>query len=132
MDGLPGILEHLSDRVLGQPIDLEVGLDLLQLLSDGQVAAGVTEPDRRREVERLLPAVHAPGPYVTCHGHLLDLVDELANGAVDLDRLPCRREMTGALDDEEIAPGELGKGPAPLDVLAHVAVAVDGEGGSRQ
>ena len=35
-----------GDRVLGEPVDLHVGLPSLQLLHDRQVAAGVTQPDR--------------------------------------------------------------------------------------
>ena len=42
----PGVLEHRGDGVLGEPIDLEVGMVLAQLGGDRDVTPGVTEPDR--------------------------------------------------------------------------------------
>ena len=52
VDPLPLRLEHCRHRVLGEPVDLEVGVQLPQLLGDCDVAPGVPEPDRRRDVER--------------------------------------------------------------------------------
>ena len=37
--------EHLGHRVLRQPVDLEVGVQLAQLVGDGDVALGVAEPN---------------------------------------------------------------------------------------
>jgi hypothetical protein len=45
VDRLVGGLEDGCDRVLCQPIDLQVGLDHTQLLGDGQIAPGMTETD---------------------------------------------------------------------------------------
>ena len=56
VDTLALRFQHSRDRVLGQPVDLEVGASRGQLLGDGDVAPGVAEPDRRREVQR------SPGP----------------------------------------------------------------------
>ena len=42
----PALPQELGDRVLGQPVDLEPGRWLAQLVGDRQVAPGVAEPDR--------------------------------------------------------------------------------------
>ena len=55
MDALAGVGQHPGHRVLGQPVDLEVGVQLAQLLGDGDVAPGVAEADRRRDEERPPP-----------------------------------------------------------------------------
>ena len=46
VDALALGVEHGGDRVLGQPVDLEVGAQPFELLGDGDVTAGVAEPDR--------------------------------------------------------------------------------------
>jgi hypothetical protein len=51
VDGLARVAEDASHGVLGEPYDLEVVAADAQLGSDCEVAAGVTEPDGRREVE---------------------------------------------------------------------------------
>ena len=52
----PARLEHRGHRVLGEPVDLEVGMQLAQLVGDRDVALGVAEADRRGDVERALAA----------------------------------------------------------------------------
>ena len=52
----PSALEHGGDRVLREPVDLEVGDELAQLVRDGDVALRVAEPDRRGDVEGALAA----------------------------------------------------------------------------
>ena len=54
MDALAAGLEQARHRVLRQPVDLQVGMQLAQLARDGDVAAPVPEADRRGEIERLL------------------------------------------------------------------------------
>ena len=51
VDPLAAGLEHRRDRRLGQPVDLEVGSEDAELVGDGDVALGMTEADRRRDVE---------------------------------------------------------------------------------
>ena len=46
VDPLAARLEHRRDRVLGEPVDLEVRVELAQLVGDRDVALGVPEPDR--------------------------------------------------------------------------------------
>ena len=62
MDPLAARLEHRRHRVLGEPVDLEVGVELAQLVGDRGVALRVAEPDRRGDVERALPARLAARP----------------------------------------------------------------------
>ena len=52
-------VQHGGHRVLGQPVDLEIGAEPLQFLGDGHVAAGVAEPDRRGQVQGP-PGRHGP------------------------------------------------------------------------
>ncbi len=54
VDPLALRLEHRGDGMLGEPVDLDVGTELLELLGDGDITPGVAEPDRRRQVERPL------------------------------------------------------------------------------
>ena len=52
----PQRLEHARDRVLREPVDLEVGVQRAQLARDRDVAPGVAEADRRGDVQRALAA----------------------------------------------------------------------------
>ena len=62
MDALAARLQHRGDRVLREPVDLEVGVELAQLVGDRGVALGVAEADRRGDVERALAARLAADP----------------------------------------------------------------------
>jgi hypothetical protein len=46
VDPLPRRPEHLGDRVLREPVDLQVRTQFAQLGGDGQVTPGVPETDR--------------------------------------------------------------------------------------
>ena len=59
MDPLPALLEHGRDRMLGEPVDLEIGVEFAQLVGDRDVALRVAKADRRGDVERAL-ATPAP------------------------------------------------------------------------
>ena len=83
MDSLAPPLEHRRDGVLGEPVDLEVGMELAQLVGDRHVALGMAEPDRRRDVERALAARLAAHPAARRLGGL----DEVAEQQVDLHRI---------------------------------------------
>ena len=61
VDALAARLEHGRDRMLGQPVDLEVGMELAQLVGDRDVALGVPEPDRGRDVQRPAAARQGAG-----------------------------------------------------------------------
>ena len=45
MDVLASGLEDGGDWVLGKPVDLQVGMQPAQLLGDGHIPAGVSQPD---------------------------------------------------------------------------------------
>ena len=62
VDPLAARLEHRRDRVLRQPVDLEVGMELAQLVRDRRVALCVAEPDRGGDVERAPAAGLAAHP----------------------------------------------------------------------
>ena len=47
---------------LGQPVDLQVGVQGPQLVGDRQVAADMAQPDRRADVQRTAPAVAGAAP----------------------------------------------------------------------
>ena len=62
MDPLAPLLQHCRDGALREPVDLQLGVELAQLVGDGSVALGVTEADRRGDVERALATRLAPHP----------------------------------------------------------------------
>ena len=62
VDPLAVGLEHLRDRVLGEPIDLEVGVQPPQFVGDRDVALRVAQADRRGDVQRPPPAGAGAGP----------------------------------------------------------------------
>ncbi len=62
VDPLAARLQHGGDRMLRQPVDLEVGMQLAQLVGDRRVTLCVAEPDRRGDVERALAARLAAHP----------------------------------------------------------------------
>ena len=62
MHRLARVFEHPGDRVLGQPIDLEVGMESSQLIGDCEVATGVAQADGGRDVERPLRSIPSTRP----------------------------------------------------------------------
>ena len=62
VDALAALFQHPGDRMLGEPVDLQVGVQLAQLVRDRRVALGVAEADRRGDVERALAARPARAP----------------------------------------------------------------------
>ena len=89
MDALAARLQHRRDRMLGEPVDLEVGMELAQLVGDRGVALGVAEPDRRGDVERALAARLAAHPAARRRRRL----HEVAQQQVDLDRVARVRDV---------------------------------------
>ena len=62
VDPLAAGLEHARDRVLREPVDLELRLERPQLARDRDVAPRVAEPDRRRDEQRALARRTARAP----------------------------------------------------------------------
>ncbi len=102
MNALAGFFEEGGDGVLGQPVDLEIGLQLAKLTGDGEIAARMAEADRRGEIERAL----AP-----CHGAAARdrfrvdaprrAVDEIADQPVHQHGIPRQRNMAGSRQGDE-------------------------------
>ena len=62
MDALALALQNLGHGVLGQPVDLEVRVELAELAGDRDVSLRVSQADRRGDVERALAARSPAGP----------------------------------------------------------------------
>jgi len=62
VDPLAVRLQDGGDRMLCEPVDLDVGAELAQLVRDGDVALGVAEADRGGDVERASPARQGARP----------------------------------------------------------------------
>jgi len=74
--------------MLGQPVDFQVGMEPAQRVGDGRVPAGVSQPDRRGEVQGALGPGAPPCPAARCSRPVrLEPVHELADEQVDLDRV---------------------------------------------
>ena len=68
MDPLAAAREHARHGILGEPVDLALGLERAQLARDRDVAPCVAEPDRRGHEERTLGAAHAAPPRRSSRG----------------------------------------------------------------
>ena len=123
MDPLAARLEHLGDRVLGEPVDLEIGVEPAKLLRYRDIAAGVAEPDRGGHIQRSPRSRPAPRPAPR-RGRR---ADEVAEQQVQLDRVAGVRDVAGALERHERAAGRVGQRPALPERPDQVGVAVDHE-----
>ncbi len=99
VDALALGLEHPGDRVLGEPVDLQVRVQAAQLAGDRHVALRVAEPDRRGDEEGAGTAVGAVDGGVARRARPPEgVLGEVAQRQVDLDRLAGVREVAGAAD----------------------------------
>ena len=99
MDALAALLEHPRHRMLGQPVDLEVGMELAQLVGDRRVALRVAEPDRRRDVEGALAPRLAAHPLTRRRRRR----DEVPEQQVDLHRITSLRKVARSPERDELA-----------------------------
>ncbi len=130
VDSLAAIFEDLGDRVLGEPVDLQVGVELPQLGGDGNVAQGMAESDRRGDVQRLLRSAGCTHPGARLRSWV-DHVDELLDQLVDDDGIAKVWAMAAAPDRDDRSPGRSGDGDACRVLAQAVLVAVDDEDGAR-
>ena len=81
------LLQVARRRVDGEPVDLEIGLELAQLAGDREVALHVAEADRARDEQRAALAAHRahPGSRSRAAG------DEVAHRAIEHHRVARRR-----------------------------------------
>src|SRR5580658_6996209 len=105
MNALATCLEDGSHWMLRQPVDLEVGMEPAQFVSDGGVTLGVTETDGRGYVQRALAA-----PRRSCPPRSrLRRTCKVADQQVHLDRLTQVRPMPGTVDADERPAREVRK-----------------------
>ncbi len=96
MDALTLGLEHCGDRVLREPVDLEVRSELAELLGDSHVALRMPQSDGGADEERPSPAAESTRPAARLWGE----AGEVLQHDVDLDRIPHLRRMAGALEQD--------------------------------
>ena len=104
-------LQDPGDRVLGQPVDLELGVQGAELVGDGQVAAGVAQADRGGDVQRPGRPPQGPGPAPRL-GPRVEPVDEVPQQAVDQDRVADVGGVPATLDGVKRPAGHRGQGLA--------------------
>ena len=104
MDAFAGIFQHGRHGMLRQPVDLEVRMQEPQLARDRQVAAGMTETDRRGQIERTLcPAETARNACRKQPGARRKLFDEVADQQIDAGGIARLRQVPPAFDRDEPA-----------------------------
>src|SRR5664279_2173986 len=99
---LAAVLEHSCQGMLREPVDLEIWPQGAQLLRDCDVAQGVAEADRRREVQRARLARSGPGPTAV-DLRRSNLVHEIAQQQVEAHGFARVRQVAGPFEDEQIA-----------------------------
>ena len=92
-----------------EPVDLHVRLLPPQFLDDGQVPAGVPEPDRRGQVEHPAAPVVPPGPGLPNRALRPQAFGELVDEGVTAHRIAGRRHVPGSLQDDQSPAGRLGQ-----------------------
>ena len=102
VDPLAAALEHARDRILGEPVDLELRLERAQLARDRDVAPGMAEPDRRGHVERALGLPHPAPPGRAPRGPRPRALAEVAQHQVERHRVAGVRAVADALVADEL------------------------------
>ena len=124
MDSFAPLLQHRRDGALGEPVDLQIGVELAQLVGDGRVSLRVAEADRRRDVERALAPRLAAHPARAAAG---GGCTKSRSRRLALHRVTRMDEVPAALDRHELA----GRDPGELDAAGmrgdRILVAVDHE-----
>jgi hypothetical protein len=130
MDPLAVRLEDLRHRVLGQPVDLEVRVQLAQLVGDGDVALRVAQPDGGGDEEGALPARPPSHPPLRRGCRRVDRVDEPLQQQVHLDRVACVGEVPGTFEAHEATVRAFGQLDRPRVGRDGVLVAGDHQNGA--
>ncbi len=125
VDPLPARAEHRGDRVLREPVDLQVRMQRPQLVGDREVAARVAQPDGRRDEERAPAPAPRPAPPA---GRGRGWRDQVAQEQVDLHGIAGDREVPRALERDQRPAGRGGQGGALSVRPDPVVVAVDHQG----
>ena len=96
MDMFASRLQDRGNRVLGEPIDLKIRMELAQLVGDRHVTLGVAQSDRGRDVDCPLSLGLAAHPAPRRRHRL----DEVAQQQVDLHRIANMRCVAGAFQQD--------------------------------
>ncbi len=125
VDPLTSALQQLGQRVLGEPVDLDVRMQPAQLVGDGDVATRMAEADRGRQEQHPPLAIERSGPAPRDRLSRAEIADEVTDRVVDDDRLSRLREMPGAVEQQQAPAGQLGDPLAADERLAAVLDTVD-------
>ena len=99
VDVLTARLEHACDRVLGQPVDLELRDEPAQRVGDRHVALRVAEADRTgHEQGALLLPAHRTAPGAL---YRLGLAQEFVQQEIDAHRIAALGGMSAALESHK-------------------------------
>src|SRR6185437_10624974 len=124
MDALALGFEDPGNRVLGEPVDLQIGMQSAQLAHDRHVALGVPEADRRADEQRARTTVRAEHGWVARRAWTLEgVLGELAQHQVEADGLAGMLDMSGAFDRLELARAETRERAGIARWRDHVAIA---------
>ena len=112
--------QHPRHRVLGEPLDLEVGVQPAQPTGHRHVAAGVPEADGGGDVEGPPPASYGAraGPS---WGDRREALGEGTDLVVDQHGVAQERAVAGPLDHDQAAPGQL-REPLAVGESAHLVL----------
>ena len=127
MDAFAAALEHRRHRVLSEPVDLEGRVELSQLVGDRDVAPGVAEADRRRDVQRALGPAHGAPPHSRRTRPVEDALREVAQHQVEGNRVASVRAVAGPGELDELGARQLGEDGAPVRRDQQVLVALHHE-----
>ena len=125
MDALAAGVEQPCHRVLRQPVDLQIGVQLAQLARDGDVAPAVPQADRRGEVERLLCLARGRRPLLAGRRNAEPAIEEIVDQIVALGRKASERIVPAARNGEQLRSRQLGHHLGARMGLDLVVVAVD-------
>ena len=132
VDALAAALEHVGDRLLRQPLDLELRLERAQLLCDRDVAPRVAEPDRGGHVERALGAPDRAAERRAARGPLPRALAEVAQHQVERHGVAGVRAVADALELDELGArrrrergAAVGRDEVVLVALGHEQRAVE-------
>ena len=123
MDAFAARFEQPRDRVLGEPIDLQIRVKFAQLPRDGDIAATVTEPDRRRQVERSLRLCRLR--HFFRRGNAKFAIEEIQDQCVALGREASQQIVAAARKGHQLRFSGLGHGFGAGIGLQLIVITVD-------
>ena len=107
MDVLAARFQQARHRILRQPVDLHIRMQLAQLPRDSDVAAPVPEPDRRREIEHSLRFAGSQLARLLRGADAELAIEEIDDQGVALGRKAAQRIVTAARNGHELGTGDI-------------------------